>query len=163
MKRATVILPFNKGGEWTDPLLGGGFKAKFDENAQTQVPVRANYTKEQFDSPNTSIAHFNRDITLIYNQFTPTFTFTPNAINNPLLQTTLTLTKFEFLANALTPSAPYTRELYSITTYDQRTSAPLSKDTATMSRQFTAKISAPATPHTRLTDSSQQQARSQLL
>ena len=85
---------------------------------------------EQFDSPNTSLAHFNRDITLTYDQFTPIFSFSPNAINNPLLQTSLTLTKFEFLANALTPSAPYTRELYSITTYDQRTSAPLSTNTS---------------------------------
>ena len=67
VKRATVILPFNKGGEWTDPLLGGGFKAKFDENAQTQVPVRANYTKEQLDAFIEEGHHVSQNL-LLYRQ-----------------------------------------------------------------------------------------------
>ena len=47
VKRQTIITGFRKGAEWTDNTIGAGFKAKFEENAATQVPVRANYTKAE--------------------------------------------------------------------------------------------------------------------
>lgn len=47
VKRQTVITGFRKGGVWTDNTIGAGFKAKFEENAATQVPVKANYSKAE--------------------------------------------------------------------------------------------------------------------
>lgn len=67
VKRQTVIIPFNKGEHWTKPLIGGGFKARFDENAQAQIPYEANFTKEQLDEFIKEGQHISQNL-LLYRQ-----------------------------------------------------------------------------------------------
>ena len=67
VKRRTVIIPFNKGEHWTEPLIGGGFKARFDENAQAQIPVKADFDKAQLGEFIKEGQHISQNL-LLYRQ-----------------------------------------------------------------------------------------------
>ena len=67
VKRRTVIIPFNKGEHWTEPLIGGGFKARFDENAQAQIPVKADFDEAQLNEFIKEGQHISQNL-LLYRQ-----------------------------------------------------------------------------------------------
>jgi hypothetical protein len=55
--------------------------------------------------------------------------FTANYINNPLMTTSITQTSFNIIYSNTIPSAPYTREIFNISTYDEKTFNPMSTST----------------------------------
>ena len=82
----------------------------------------SNFNVIQFSNANLTIPL--NDLVLTYGQFTPPIAFPINAINNPLMQTSITQTKgcgtsFFAFGNTV-PSSPCTREITNITNYDEQ-------------------------------------------
>lgn len=88
---------------------------------------------EQFSNANLTVPFLgvNGLLTLTYSQFSPAYTFEPNAINNPKQQANVLQTAFKVVASNTIPAAPNTREITNISFYNEHTDAPLATN-ATM-------------------------------